>query len=597
VVDERQVAFLEDALRLLPTGDSSLKAKVMGRITMGLYFAPDSERKSRLSVASVEMARRVGDPVALTSTLNARRWAVSGPETIEERIEVTMELIAAAGAAGDKELALQGHLWALVDHLELGNLPEVDTSITAYERLAAELRQPIYRWGAIVVRVMRAALWGKLAEAEKLAHDALVEGQRGVADNAEIFFGSQMFLLARDLGKLVEAEERVQRLAEKYPNAPLWRCELVNAHALLQREGVAREEFEALAVDDFGAIASDYLWLTCTALLSEVCDYLNDTKRAEPLYNLLLPYERRNIVVGRGGFCLGSTARYLGLLASLMGRYDDAEAHFETALEMNRRMRATPWQAHTRHDYARMLLRRGFHEDMARVDELLTSALSISREIGMRSLVAKVAGLRLEAHGYAPTDSTSTIDAVSSIIQRDRPDLRGHTAPDGTVTIMFSDIEGSTQMTDRLGDHRWMEVLGIHNEIIRREVAKEKGFEVKSAGDGFMVAFSSAARALRAAIAIQRALALYNSHSDEPMRVRIGMHTGEAIRQEDDFYGRNVILAARIGAAAHGGEILVSSVLKELTDSSGEFKFTHPQELEFKGLTGTHMAHSVVWEE
>jgi class 3 adenylate cyclase len=164
---------------------------------------------------------------------------------------------------------------------------------------------------------------------------------------------------------------------------------------------------------------------------------------------------------------------------------------------------------------------------------------------------------------------------------------------------MFSDIDGSTRMTDRLGDHRWMEVLGVHDEILQREIANEKGFVVKSAGDGFMVAFSSASRALRCCIAIQRALAAHNAEQedDDQIRVRIGLHTGEAIRQADDFYGRNVILAARIGAAAHGGEILVSSVLKELTESSMAFRFTDKRALELKGLSGTYTVYSVAWDD
>jgi class 3 adenylate cyclase/tetratricopeptide (TPR) repeat protein/tRNA A-37 threonylcarbamoyl transferase component Bud32 len=596
VVDQQQVAYLEDALQLLPPGDSALKARVMGRLTVGLHFAPDQTRRNDLSVASVEMARRVGDHSALTSTLNARRWAVSGPEDIEERLRVTSDLIVAAAAAGDKELEVQGHLWALVDHLEVGNLLAVDDAITAYERLAAELRQPIYRWGAIVVRVMRAALGGKLHDAERLAERARIEGQRGVAENAEIFFGSQTFCIARDVGRLEEAEKLVAGLAAKYPAAPLWRCELVNAHALLGRDALAREEFEALALDGFAGIASDYLWLTCTALLAEVCDHLGDARRAEPLYKLLLPYEDRNIVVGRGGYCLGSAARYLGILASLMGKHDEAEGHFEKAMQMHRRLQSTPWQAHTRFDFARMLLRRGFVGDDERAEELLTGALSIAREAGMTILIGKIAGLRLEVQGHGLTDSMTTIDSVTSSVQRDRPDLRGHTAPDGTVTIMFSDIEGSTRLTDRLGDRRWMEVLAVHNDLVRREVEREKGFEVKSAGDGFMIAFSSARRAVRASIAIQQAFAAYNAdHPDVQMNVRIGLHTGEAIREADDFYGRNVILAARIGAAASGGEILVSSVLKALTDSTGEFEFEHPRELELKGLSGTHTAYAVAW--
>jgi class 3 adenylate cyclase len=142
-----------------------------------------------------------------------------------------------------------------------------------------------------------------------------------------------------------------------------------------------------------------------------------------------------------------------------------------------------------------------------------------------------------------------------------------------------------------------MQVLSVHNELIRREVAKEHGFEVKSAGDGFMVAFTSARRAVRASIAIQRAIDEYNaSQTEVVMKVRIGMHTGEAIRESDDFYGRNVVLAARIGAAANGGEILVSAVLMELT-KTGEFSFTDGRDLELKGLAGTHRAYAVAWRE
>ena len=597
-VDQRQLAFLEQALDALPDGDSALKAQIMGRLTIGLLHTSDVARRQELSVQSVEMARRVGDPNTLTSTLNARRWAVSGPEAITERLQVTRELIGAAESAGAKELAIQGHLWALVDHLEVGNLAEVDAAVQAYGKLAAELRQPFYRWGAIVVRVMRAGLAGRFTEAQKLSEAALQEGQRYVEEHSQIFFSCHSFYIARDLGQLDEAERLMQGLVAKYPAAPVWRCFLNNIHMLLGRDAVAREEFEALAVDDFAALADDYLWLSCTALLAEVCDNLGDVRRAKPLYDLLLPYEDRNIVVGRGSWCLGSAARYLGLLATLLGRYDEAEAHFERALDMHRRMRATPWQAHTRYDLARMLFRRGFIGDAARAEELLNSALSIARETGMTILIGKIAGLRLEVRGLGQHDSFSTIDSMSSSVVSERPDLRGHTAPDGTVTIMFSDIEGSTLLTDSLGDRKWMEVLNAHNALIRREVTQEQGYEVKSAGDGFMMAFTSARRAVRASIGIQRALADYNaSQTEVQMKVRIGLHTGEAILEADDFYGRNVILAARIGAAADGGEILVSSVLKELTDSAGDFEFTNPRDLELKGLSGTHRVYAVAWED
>ena len=159
---------------------------------------------------------------------------------------------------------------------------------------------------------------------------------------------------------------------------------------------------------------------------------------------------------------------------------------------------------------------------------------------------------------------------------------------------MFTDIEGFTAMTERLGDQKAQDILHIHNAIIREQVAAHQGFEVKSQGDGFMLAFSSARRALECAIAIQQALTAHNAGSPgEPLRVRIGLHTGETIKEGEDFFGKSVIVAARIAAQAHGDQIVVSSLLKALVENSGGFKFGEAREVELKGLTGAHHLHQV----
>ena len=185
-------------------------------------------------------------------------------------------------------------------------------------------------------------------------------------------------------------------------------------------------------------------------------------------------------------------------------------------------------------------------------------------------------------------------EALISAIEIEGTDLRPHAAPDGTVTILFTDIEGSTPMTERLGDRRAQEVLRTHNAAIRQQITAHDGFEVKSQGDGFMVAFSSALHALECAIAIQQAMAA--QQSEEPVRVRIGLHTGEAIKEGEDFFGKSVILAARIASQADGEQILVSSLLKTLVESSGEFEFGEAQVVELKGLAGAHHVHQVKWD-
>ena len=167
----------------------------------------------------------------------------------------------------------------------------------------------------------------------------------------------------------------------------------------------------------------------------------------------------------------------------------------------------------------------------------------------------------------------------------------------GTVTIMFSDIEGFTAMTERLGDQRAHEILRAHSTILREQIAAHGGFEVKAQGDGFMVAFPSARRALLGAVAIQRAMAADGAgHADAPIRVRLGLHTGEAIKEGDDFHGRSVIVAARIAAAAQSGEILVSAPVRELVESAAEFTFDRGRDVELKGLTGRHRVFAVRWE-
>jgi class 3 adenylate cyclase len=197
--------------------------------------------------------------------------------------------------------------------------------------------------------------------------------------------------------------------------------------------------------------------------------------------------------------------------------------------------------------------------------------------------------------GRPELDRHSSVDEVASTVAAERPSLAPAAAPDGTVTILFSDIEGSTALNERLGDVRWLELLRAHNRIVRDQVRAGGGFEVKAQGDGFMMAFPSARRAILCARSIQEAIARdLGDHADGPVRVRIGLHTGEAIREESDFYGKNVVVAARIADAASGGEILASAVVKQLTESAGDIRFEDGREVELAGLAGTHVLYRVV---
>ncbi len=163
------------------------------------------------------------------------------------------------------------------------------------------------------------------------------------------------------------------------------------------------------------------------------------------------------------------------------------------------------------------------------------------------------------------------------------------------VTILFTDVEGSTALTQQLGDAKARELFREHERITREALAAHGGSEVKTMGDGFMASFGSAAGALDCAIAIQRALA------DKQVKVRIGLNAGEPIAEEDpdghgDLFGTSVILAARIAAQATGGEILASNVVRELVAGRG-FLFSDRGERALRGFEDPVAVYEVSWRE
>lgn len=168
----------------------------------------------------------------------------------------------------------------------------------------------------------------------------------------------------------------------------------------------------------------------------------------------------------------------------------------------------------------------------------------------------------------------------------------------GTLTIVFSDIEGSTRRAEQLGDEAWMRLLNFHNRLVRRQVERAGGYEVKAQGDGFMLAFPSARSAILCSIEIMRGLEVHaRSRPNDAMRVRIGMHTGEAIEEDGDLFGKPVVLAARIANQASGGEILVSSLVREIVESRGDLAFGASREVQLKGLVGEYLLHPLLWHE
>lgn len=181
----------------------------------------------------------------------------------------------------------------------------------------------------------------------------------------------------------------------------------------------------------------------------------------------------------------------------------------------------------------------------------------------------------------------SSIEDLADWAAVERPDL-ARLAQSGRVAILFSDIEGSTALNERIGDRAWVRLIDRHDKMVGRHVKRHQGHVVKSQGDGFMIAFAEPQQAVRCSVDMQREL----GKRPGGVRVRIGIHEGTSVRRGDDLFGRNVAMAARVASAADGGEILVSEPVREAV-AGGDVAFDEGRDVELKGFSGSHRLYAV----
>lgn len=374
-------SVLQQALAALSGEDSPLRARLIGRLAS--YTEPD-DRRQALARQALAMTRRVADKETLADVLASTHWLINGPDTLDEALAMARELGRVAEEIGDSRLRAMAHR-RVVDHLlELGDIAAVERELEALERLA-ETRERYVTWILTVLRANRAHLEGRLGDCEALARAAVAHGFGGHDESANQKLETQMLFVRREEGRLGELVDAVERSATQYPAIADWRCWLAYIHARLGRTAKARQALDALARADLSDLLRDASWLPNLAMLSEVAVLLGDVPRARLLYTLLSPYAGR-CVVNFALLCQGSAARPLGLLATTLSRYDDAERHFEQAVATNTRIGSPLWVAHTRHDWAHMLLLRDRPGDAARALELLRQALATAETLELQAL-------------------------------------------------------------------------------------------------------------------------------------------------------------------------------------------------------------------
>ena len=377
-----------------------LRVQLMSRLAAALRHGPSRARRERISEEAIQIARRIGDPATLAYALAAADAALHGPHNVHRRLAAGEEIVSLVAGTGDRERLFDGHEQSFWAAWELGDPDRRAAELASMSRVADELRQPAQLWALAVAQTTLALSQGRFAEAPELIERAAAIGERVLAWGAVATRKMQLFLLHREQGRLDDFVSEVSDHADEFPSPLVHRAILAQVYARLERTEEAEALLHELTRRDLSNWHVDEEWLFSICLLADTCAILGDADRAAPLYELLLPYGSLN-AVAVPELALDSSSRPLGILATLLGRFEEAARHFEEALRMNETMGARPSLAHTQKDYARMLLRRSSQGDQERAEKLLSRAQATYQSLGMQSDASKAAALA-QTGAHAP---------------------------------------------------------------------------------------------------------------------------------------------------------------------------------------------------
>jgi tetratricopeptide (TPR) repeat protein len=385
------IHLLEQALAALSEGDSPLRAQVLARLAAALDRADQADRQAALCQQAVGMARRLDNPQALLVALHARYWATLAPQLLGVRLANAAELQDIATTVGDQEMTFLAHHIRLHCFLELCDIAGVDAELEAMAQLADRIRQPFYQWRTANMRAMRAMLDGRLDEAERLARDAPEIGGLRQSEYVTYLFEHVLLVAIRWMqGRLGELQEAIWDHGERFLSLARWRNALYAVE--LADERAARAEVERHARSDFADLPRDGLWILHLCSLAEACVLLGDERRAALLYKRLSPYADRN-AISITTMPFGPVALRLGMVAAMLGRWEEAERHFELAMERCNRLGAPAITVRVLYERSRMLVARGEEADLASAAEVLARAEGICQELDLPGVGGRVAAL------------------------------------------------------------------------------------------------------------------------------------------------------------------------------------------------------------
>lgn len=595
-VNQDLVALLEEAAKAVSADETPLRIKLLARLAEAYRFDPETKHKEKeLAGQAIQMARKIGDPEALGQALYAQIIAFGQRTDIERQMQLASELIEIAESTGDVERELLGLRLRMSLSFLLGHTEQARRDVLSYGKIAARAKLPLYTWFTPLFEFTFSFAEGRIDQAQDLLGRARRAAGQAGEPNADNFTLSASLSLAQEQ----QDQERLRQL-ENHLSRPelffwVW-GELIYVKAAIGQLDEARGLIESLNREPFASITKDFGHQWNMGLLAEVCRELDDAELSSAVYAQIT----HPAGFGAPGYLAGTNGcghHHLGVCATTMGRYDEALDHLDKALQIHQRAGFKYLATRTRLAKARLHARRKNPGDVDLSARLAGQVADEARQGSYKQTLQSALDLKLKLQGVTEQDTRKSIHVIAAEVQREPTALRDQTSPDGTVTIVFTDIENSTALNETLGDQRWLVILSVHDSIVRERVLAAGGTVVKSRGDGFMLAFPSARQALTAAIDIQRTLARRNEDESgsTPIKIRMGVHTGEVVKQSGDFFGRHVNYASRIADQATGGEILVSELTKALLLGSPEFEFSGPRTAALKGFPGTHMMFGLLW--
>jgi tetratricopeptide (TPR) repeat protein len=390
--DLTAIGLLREAIAAIGSDEPALRAVMLARLADEIRWTASDAETAAIIDESLAIARKVEDPEALLEALYIKYHTMRGPDVSDQRYALATELVRMTQKYGLEDWSFRARYHRSSVLLELGASDELEIELAAMRRIPEPIRLQQLGFSEIIDATV-ALIQGRVDEGERLAMEALRIGRGRPNTIAEQIFSTQITVIRREQGRLAELIPANERFVTRHPEQRFARSALAFCYSQIDHRARARAEFNALASDGFASFKRDFMWLGSMAYLAETCSYLADAERAARLYEMLAPYRSRNASLGFFAY-LGPIAHYLGILAVVLSRFDEAEGLFKAALESEQRMRALPWVARSQYRLAELLGVRGGQGDRERGVELLIESLETAEALAIRSLAERVRALR-----------------------------------------------------------------------------------------------------------------------------------------------------------------------------------------------------------